>query len=357
MSGAFSPAGLTGLAAYGWTPAWAEAFAALPGAGLSPARVILEHGRFLRLHDGERESLGVATGRLRHEAGSGAELPTVGDWVAVAAAEGGMGSGEGGKGKAEKLASIHHVLPRKSCFSRRRAGLRAVEQVVAANVDTVFLLMGLDADFNPRRLERYLAVAFASGAQPVVVMNKADLVADAQLEAQRALVAAVAGAAPVIATNLRDPAGHQAVVERLVPGQTVALLGSSGVGKSTLLNRLAGADLQRTADVRESDGRGRHTTTYAQLFPLPGGALAIDTPGMRELQLWDADQGLGTAFSDIEEVAAHCRFRDCHHADEPGCAVRAALAAGSLSSDRYDSFKKLQAELEQSRDARGRRKR
>jgi ribosome biogenesis GTPase len=191
----------------------------------------------------------------------------------------------------------------------------------------------------------------------VVVMNKADLVADAQLEAQRALVAAVAGAAPVIATNLRDPAGHQAVVERLVPGQTVALLGSSGVGKSTLLNRLAGADLQRTADVRESDGRGRHTTTYAQLFPLPGGALAIDTPGMRELQLWDADQGLGTAFSDIEEVAAHCRFRDCHHADEPGCAVRAALAAGSLSSDRYDSFKKLQAELEQSRDARGRRKR
>jgi ribosome biogenesis GTPase len=341
---------MTGLDAYGWNPAWAEVFATLPSAGCRPARVVLEHGRFLRVHDGQRESLAVATGRMRHGAGSGAELPTVGDWVAV-------DSGAGGRSKGEQLLSIRHVLPRKSRFSRRRAGLRAVEQVVAANVDTVFLLMGLDADFNPRRLERYLAVAHASGARPVVVMNKADLVEAGDLEARRAQVAAVAGAVPVVATNLREPAGHQAVLERLAPGETVALLGSSGVGKSSLLNRLAGADLQRIGDVRESDGRGRHTTTYAQLFPLPGGALAIDTPGMRELQLWEADQGLGAAFADIEAVAALCRFSDCRHADEPDCAVRAALETGTLAADRYASWKKLSAELAEGRAPRGRRKR
>jgi ribosome biogenesis GTPase len=314
--------------------------------------VVLEHGRFLRLHDGAEEFLAVAAGRLRHGADSGAALPTVGDWVAV-----GMSNAAGKPAGQERLGSIQHVLPRKSRFSRRRAGLRAVEQVVAANVDVVFLLMGLDADFNPRRLERYLAVAFASGARPVVVMNKADLLPGDELETRRAAVAAIAGAVPIVSTNLRELEGHLPVQELLVAGETVALLGSSGVGKSTLLNRLAGAELQRTADVRQSDGRGRHTTTYAQLFRVAGGALAIDTPGMRELQLWEADEGLGTAFADVEALAVACRFRDCRHADEPGCAVREGLATGELAADRWASFKKLQAELEESRGARGKRKR
>lgn len=309
--------------------------------GWIPARVVLEHGRFLRLHDGNEEILAVASGRLRHESANGAAMPTVGDWVALVP---GRGEKPGG---SEKLASIQTVLPRKSRFSRRRAGLRAVEQVVAANIDTVFLLMGLDADFNPRRLERYLSVAHASGARPIVVMNKADLAL--ALADSRAAVAGICGPVPVVTTNLRDPEGHREVLAHLHPAETVALLGSSGVGKSTLLNRLAGSDLQRTADVRAHDSRGRHTTTYSQLFTLPGGALAIDTPGLRELQLWEADEGLGTTFADVEAIAQHCRFRDCRHTEEPGCAIRAALAEESLGTERFASFQKLQSELAEGR--------
>ncbi|HEY0707332.1 MAG TPA: ribosome small subunit-dependent GTPase A [Polyangia bacterium] len=335
---------MAGLTSLGWNEGWAKAWADTAVAdGAVPARVILEHGRFLRLHDGAGELLAVSAGRLRHEADTGAALPTVGDWVAVSK---GTDAANG-----EPLGTIRAVLPRKSRFSRRRAGVRAVEQVVAANIDTVFLLMGLDADFNPRRLERYLSVTFASGARPIVVLNKADVAGDPDTLAGRvAAVAAIAGVAiPVLPTSTRTEDGLAAVMPHLRPGQTVALLGSSGVGKSSLLNRLAGNDLQRIADVRAHDGRGKHTTTYAQLFALPSGALVIDTPGLRELQLWEADEGVETAFSDIEEVAAQCRFRDCRHAAEPGCDVRAALADGRLSASRFASFQKLQAELGASR--------
>jgi ribosome biogenesis GTPase len=348
-----------GLASLGWDQrwdaAWAEAAPApgAPGAragagadaaeaALRPGRVVLEHGRFLRVHDGQAERLAVSSGRLRHQAASAAELPTVGDWVALAHAPG------------DELAHIRRVLPRRSRFSRRQSGTRDAEQVVAANIDLVLLVMGLDGDFNVRRLERYLALAHASGAAAAVVLNKRDLAAD--LTRQRAEVEALAGPAggglPVLALGLNEPGGEDPVRALLAPGKTVALLGSSGVGKSTLLNRLSGRDVQRTGGVRASDGRGKHTTSYAQLFALPGGALAIDTPGLREIQLWEAGAGVDTAFEDVAAVAAACRFGDCRHDSEPGCAVRAALADGTLARDRLDSFLKLRREL--SRDPRSR---
>ncbi len=332
-----------GLAALGWSEPWRAAFAALEpppsGATWRPARVVLEHGRFLRVHDGDREHLAVAAGRLRHVAASAADLPTVGDWVAIT-------------DRGADLASIERVLPRKSRLSRARVGRRAAEQVVAANVDRVILMMGLDEDYNLRRLERYLALAYAAGISPVVALNKADLSPD--LPAQQAAVVALAPEVPVVATALALPGGEAPLSPHLAPATTVAVLGSSGVGKSTLLNRLAGQDVQRTGDVRASDRRGRHTTSHAQLFALPGGALLIDTPGLREIQLWEGDAGLGTAFADVEALAAACRFDDCSHSDEPACAVRAALVTGALAPSRWASFRKLRAEVGGTRGRRGR---
>jgi ribosome biogenesis GTPase len=325
------------LGALGWTPAWAAAFAALGDGELRPGRVVLEHGRFYRVATAGGEVRAVATGRLQHRAESAAELPTVGDWVALRQVQRGD----------DKLASIHHLLPRRSKFSRRSAGVRPVEQVVAANVDTVFLMMGLELDFNLRRLERYLAVAAASGARPVVVLNKADLCAD--LPARLAEVVGIAAGVEIVSLNLRDEEGHSTVEPFLAPAATVALLGSSGVGKSTLLNRLAGGALQRTAALRERDGKGKHTTTSSQLFSLPSGALAIDTPGMRELQLWEPESSLDAAFADVEAFASSCKFSDCTHGTEPACAVRAALEEGRLPADRYASYTKLRGELEAGR--------
>jgi ribosome biogenesis GTPase len=315
----------------GWTPELAASFAALGAPGLRPARVVLEHGRFYQLSTGTEELRAVATGRLRHEAANAAAMPTVGDWVAVGGNEG--------------LVSIRHVLPRRSKFSRRSAGARAAEQVVAANVDTVFLMMGLDRDFNPRRLERYLAVAAASGAAPVVLLNKVDVLAPEERQERLAAVAAVGHGVPVLVVSVREGQGLEELRRHLVPARTAALLGSSGVGKSTLLNRLATEDLQRTGAVGVQDGRGKHTTSHAQLFALPDGALVIDTPGLRELQLWEPEASLEGAFADVQALAAACRFSDCRHTEEPGCAVRAAVAEGRLSPDRLASYEKLRAEL------------
>ena len=319
------------LAALGWTPRFEALFEPYREAGLVPARVSLEHTHIYRVLAGREEWLARVAGRLRHQASGRADFPAVGDWVAV---EPPARSGD---------ARIKAVLPRASRFSRRAAGDATEEQVVAANIDSVFLVGGLDHDFNPRRLERYLVVAWESGAAPVIVLNKADLVADPQafVDAVRALAPAV----DVHAVSAKSPESLEPLRAYLTGGRTGALLGSSGVGKSSIVNSLIGHDLLRTHDVRESDSRGRHTSTHRQLVTLPGGGLLIDTPGMRELQLWDTG-GSSETFADVASLAAQCRFRDCRHRDEPGCAVTGAVAAGELAESRLESFRKLDAEQE-----------
>lgn len=319
------------LGAYGWTDRLAELFAPHAAAGFQPGRVSLEHTHIYRVVTADGEVLARVAGRLRHQASARADFPAVGDWVAV---EAGRPGGD---------VRIRAVLPRFSRFSRRAAGDPTEEQVVAANVDTVFLVGGLDRDFNPRRLERYLVVAGESGASPVILLNKADLVNDPRRAVDE--MGALAPDVPVLAVSCRRPDSLAAVREHLGAGRTGALLGSSGVGKSTIANHLLGSDLLRTQDVRESDSRGRHTSTSRQLLLVPGGGLLIDTPGMRELQLWEAG-GWSRAFGDIATLAEACRFRDCRHLQEPGCAVRAAAEREELPPGRLESFRKLMAERE-----------
>ena len=326
----------------GWTAHFAEAFEPYRAAGVSPARVSLEHTHIYRVIAPEGESLARVSGRLRHEATSRAAFPAVGDWVVVEAAAGGGAARDAAGDLARDSARIKAVLPRASRFSRRAAGNPTQEQVLAANLDVVFLVSGLDHDFNPRRIERYLVTAWESGAAPVIVLNKADLVDDPA--AFVAEVAALAQGVPVVAVSAKRPESIQALRDHLGAGRTAALLGSSGVGKSSIANALIGEDVLRTREVRESDSRGRHTTTGRQMVLLPGGGILIDTPGMRELQLWDAGESVGGAFADVESIGETCRFRDCRHASEPGCAVVAAVAAGMLPEARLESYRKLQDE-------------
>lgn len=327
-----TPPERTRLEALGWEPGFERAFAALAEPGWRPARVALSYGGLHRILTEETDLLADVSGRLRHAAGSAAGLPAVGDWVAAAPRP------------AEGRATIHAVLPRRSRFARKAAGDATTEQVVAANVDTVFLVSGLDRDFNLRRIERYLSLAKTSGARPVLVLNKADLEADpASLGAR---VESIAAGAPVHLVSARTGTGIGELLAYAVPGQTVALLGSSGVGKSSLVNRLLGEDRQTTREVRVSDQRGRHATVHRELLELPGGGILIDTPGLREIQLWDAAEGLGDAFEDVSSLAEGCRFRDCRHEGEPGCAVLDAAAEGRLSEERLASYRKLSRELE-----------
>lgn len=314
----------------GWTARFAEAFAPHAGEGVEPARVSLEHTHIYRVLTPGVERLARVAGRLRHGAAQRADFPAVGDWVVLEA------------GAAGSDARIRAVLPRATHFSRRAAGNPTEEQVVAANIDVVLLVSGLDHDFNPRRIERYLVTAWDSGAAPIIVLNKADLVADPA--AFVAEVEAVAPGVPVVAVSAKRPETLETVRRHLGKGRTAALLGSSGVGKSSIANALIGEAILRTHEVRESDSRGRHTTTGRQLVLLPGGGILIDTPGMRELQLWESIETVAGAFSDIDVLAAGCRFRDCRHATEPGCAVVAAAAAGTLPAARLESFRKLQGE-------------
>jgi ribosome biogenesis GTPase len=296
-----------------------------------PARVAVEFNHLYRVYLDGAEAEAMVSGRLKHHAASRGELPAVGDWVVVR------------KRSDEDRAAIVHVLPRRSRFSRKVAGGVTDEQVVAANVDVVFLVMAFDADFSPRRLERYLLLARESGAAPVILLTKPDLSAD--LAAQVAEVVAVAHALPVHVLNPRSGEGAEALRAYVARGRTCALLGSSGVGKSTIVNRLVGADVRKTRAVREADSKGRHTTTHRELVPVPGGGLLLDTPGMRELQLWTAGDAMEQAFDDVERYAAACRFNDCRHRDEPRCAVKAAVAEGVLPAGRLQSYLSLQDEL------------
>lgn len=307
----------------GWDADWASALEQLDEDNLVPARIAAQHRGAYVVWSADGETSVRAAGRLFYEHEVGEPIPAVGDWVGL------------------REATITAILPRRSAFIRKRPGLASDDQVLAANVDTAFLLAGLDDDFSLRRLERYITTAWDSGAEPVVVLTKADLcddVADALLQ-----VESVAIGVPVYPISNVTGIGIDELSSHLRPGATIVLLGSSGVGKSTLLNRLAGAELMRTAAVA-ADGTGRHTTTHRELVQLPGGSLAIDTPGLRELQFWEGD--LSAAFEDIEALAADCRFRDCAHAREPGCAVLAAVDNGTLALDRLRSWRKLQRELE-----------
>ncbi len=300
-----------------------------------PGRVLLAHGRELTLWSAGGEVRATAAGRLRHGTSAGAEvvegLPAVGDWVLFRPGDGVRGA----------LAMV--ILPRRSRISRKVAGRRAEEQVVAANVDVALVVMGLDGDYSPRRVERFLAMIWESGAEPVVVLNKADLEDEPELRLRE--IAAVAPGVEVHLVSAATGQGLEALEDGLTPGRTMALLGSSGAGKSTLANRLAGEELFATSAVRAGDDRGRHTTTHRQLFRLAGGALLIDNPGIREVQPWLATEGLDGAFREIAELAEHCRFRDCTHEGEPGCAVVRAVEEENLDSARLANYRGLQKEM------------
>ena len=298
--------------------------------GLIRARVALSQRDLYHLYSEIGELDAEPSGALWHRAPDRASMPVVGDWVAARV----VGPGQ---------AIVDAVLPRTTLFSRRAAGRREDQQPIAANVDLVFLVCGLDGDFNLRRLERYLTLAAESGAAPVIVLNKTDACDD--LAARIEETATVAGLAPIVACSAATGQGLDALDRFLAPGRTIALLGSSGVGKSTLVNRFLGEQRFRTNDVRESDSRGRHTTTHRELVPLPGGGALIDTPGMRELGLLDDAGGVEASFADIAAFAERCRFRDCAHESEPGCAVLAAAESGELPAERLASYRKLLAEI------------
>lgn len=296
--------------------------------GLEPARVVEEQRSGYRVMNEAGEWSAESSGRLRHESAAEGTRPCVGDWVLVRRADSGP-------------AIIHAVLERRTQFSRGAPGTRTAEQVVAANADTVFIVQSLNRDLNLRRLERYLALIWESGALPVVLLSKADLCDDPA--ARTAEVAAANPGVSVHVTSSVTGDGLDSIRAYLAEGVTVALVGSSGVGKSSIVNRLLGQELLTVRDIREDD-RGRHTTTFRRLVPIPGGGLLMDTPGMRTVLLWDGAEGLSQVFEEIEELGRGCRFRDCSHDREPGCAVREAAESGVLDLSRLLSYRKLRRE-------------
>ncbi len=331
------------LVDFGWNELLEKQFQQYIGFGVSVGRVYLEHKHIYRLHTEYGELLAEITGKMRHQASGRSDYPAVGDWVVIEPR------------LSEGKASIHAILPRFSKFSRKVAGLTTEEQIVATNINTVFLVNALNNDFNIRRIERYLIMAWESGANPVIILSKADLCDD--VASKVAQVESIAIGVPIHVISATNREGMDQLGPYFAPGQTVALLGSSGVGKSTLVNAFLGQDVFAVQAVREGDDRGRHTTTHRELVLLPQGGAIIDTPGMRELSLWESETGISDTFGDIESLAKDCFFRDCTHTNEPQCAIHAALANGTLEQARYNSYNKLQRELaylERKEDARAR---
>lgn len=292
-------------------------------------RILLQEKGLYRLISEKGEQSAVISGKLRHDAKSASDFPAVGDFVLADC------------NNMQSHAVIHGILPRKSVFVRKAAGTAHTEQIVAANIDTVFICMSLNNDFNIRRLERYLSVAWDSGATPVIVLTKSDLCSDLAEYIHAASMAAVGS--DIVVTSAIDKVGHLKLLPYIQNGKTVAFIGSSGVGKSTLINRLLGENRLKTNGLRNDD-KGRHTTTRRELFLLKQGGMVIDTPGMRELGLWDVDEGLDKSFADIEELAARCKYRNCSHTNEPCCAIREAVFKGELSEERWFSYQKLKNE-------------
>jgi ribosome biogenesis GTPase / thiamine phosphate phosphatase len=293
--------------------------------------VVQQRGQYKILSEAGEYAAKI-TGKFYHQIVRQEEYPAVGDWVVYSKAE------------QDSEASIHLVLPRKSKFSRKTVGGITEEQIVATNIDTIFIVTSLNDDLNLRRIERYILLAWESGANPVIILNKLDLCSD--VEEKKRLVEEVAIGVPIIEISALKNQGIENLSTYVKDGQTVALVGSSGVGKSTLINQLIGQDVQDVGGIREDDSRGRHTTTHRELFVIPTGGIIIDTPGMREIQLTESEEGLSTTFNDIEELAEQCYFRDCTHENEPKCAVNKAIEEGTLAIDRIQSYRKLQKELQ-----------
>ncbi|HEQ98456.1 MAG TPA: ribosome small subunit-dependent GTPase A [candidate division Zixibacteria bacterium] len=319
------------LSDIGWNDYFESLFHKYREKDLVPFRVSQEHkSRYVILGEAGELSAEIS-GKFRHEALGKSDFPAVGDWVAVSPRP------------DEGTGTIHAILPRKSAFSRKVAGNETEAQVVAANIDTVFLVSGLDNEFNPRRIERYLTLAWECGASPVILLNKSDLCED--VEAKVSELDSISFGIPIVPISARNRTGLDDLRKSIGRGMTAAFLGSSGVGKSTIINGLLGYERQFVNEVREDDSRGRHTTTYRELIHLPGGGILVDTPGMREIQLWGDESGLSHVFDDIEAFASQCKYRDCSHNGEPGCAVEKALENGSLDKKRWSNYQKLQKEL------------